>query len=148
MSVLKKLVKSEAGGGIVLILAAALAIILANSGFSRDAYQQFLQWQCGGTQAHPLNTVFWINDVLMVFFFLLVGLEVKREMVSGALASRQQALFPLIAALGGMLAPALIFCCLMVITVRHSAAGPFLLPPILPLRWVYWRYWVAVSLSP
>lgn len=109
MSVLKKLVKSEAGGGIVLILAAALAIILANSGFSRDAYQQFLQWQCGGTQAHPINTVFWINDVLMVFFFLLVGLEVKREMVSGALASRQQALFPLIAALGGMLAPALIF---------------------------------------
>jgi hypothetical protein len=51
----------------------------------------------------------WINDALMAVFFLLVGLEVKRELVLGSLASRQRAAFPVIAALGGMVVPALLF---------------------------------------
>ncbi|MGH2330252.1 Na+/H+ antiporter NhaA, partial [Streptococcus uberis] len=57
--------------------------------------------------AKPL--LLWINDGLMAIFFLLVGLEVKREMLEGALSSRVQATFPAIAAVGGMLAPALIY---------------------------------------
>jgi hypothetical protein len=51
----------------------------------------------------------WINDALMAVFFLLIGLEVKRELIQGSLASRQRAAFPVIAALGGMIVPALVF---------------------------------------
>lgn len=120
MSGVLKLVKSDAAGGVILIIAAALAILLANLGSTAAGYQSFLNWQphsSAAGSAHPLTTLFWVNDVLMVFFFLQVGLEVKRELISGALASRQQALFPLIAALGGMLAPALIF----LLFTRHSS---------------------------
>nr|VUD33788.1 Na+/H+ antiporter NhaA type [Raoultella sp. NCTC 9187] len=55
------------------------------------------------------NMLLWINDALMAVFFLLIGLEVKREMMQGALASRRQAVFPVLAALGGMIVPALIY---------------------------------------
>lgn len=122
MSGVLKLVKSDAAGGVNLIIAAALAILLANLDSTAVGYQSFLNWQphsSAAGNAHPLTTLFWVNDVLMVFFFLQVGLEVKRELISGALASRQQALFPLIAALGGMLAPALIF----LLFTRHSSEG-------------------------
>ena len=111
MSALQKWVKSEAAGGVILIIAAALALILANAGWSAKGYQQLLHFTpTGGNRGeHPHDILFWINDALMALFFLLVGLEVKRELVAGALASKQQALFPFIAALGGMIAPALIF---------------------------------------
>ncbi len=111
MSVLHKWIKSEAAGGVILIIAAGLALILANAGWSAEGYQHFLHYTPTGLSSgeHPHDVLFWINDALMALFFLLVGLEVKRELVTGALASKQQALFPLIAALGGMIAPALIF---------------------------------------
>ena len=101
----------ESAGGILLILAAALAMLLANSPFSH-LYHQFLdtdvQIRIDALDLHkPL--LLWINDGLMAIFFLLIGLEVKREMLEGALSSREQALFPAIAAVGGMLAPALIY---------------------------------------
>jgi NhaA family Na+:H+ antiporter len=67
----------------------------------------------------------WINDALMAVFFLLVGLEVKRELIQGSLASRQQAVFPVIAALGGMIVPALIFLAFNGrIPCRHGWAIP------------------------
>ncbi len=90
---------------------AVLAMTLANSPLS-GYYQQFLdldvQLRIGALDLHkPL--LLWINDGLMAIFFLVIGLEVKREMIDGALSTRAQATFPAIAALGGVLAPALIY---------------------------------------
>ncbi|MFC3912715.1 Na+/H+ antiporter NhaA [Pseudaeromonas sharmana] len=107
----KKFLALESASGILLILAAALAMVFANSPLSH-LYHQFLetdvQIRIAALDLHkPL--LLWINDGLMAIFFLLIGLEVKREMLEGALSSREQALFPAIAALGGMLAPALMY---------------------------------------
>ena len=106
-----KFLRLESAGGIILILMALLAMMLANSPLS-GYYQQFLdldvQLRFGALDLHkPL--LLWINDGLMAIFFLVIGLEVKREMIAGALSTRAQATFPAIAALGGMLAPALIY---------------------------------------
>ena len=106
-----KFLRLESAGVIILILMALLAMTLANSPLS-GYYQQFLdldvQLRIGALDLHkPL--LLWINDGLMAIFFLVIGLEVKREMIAGALSTRAQATFPAIAALGGMLAPALIY---------------------------------------
>ncbi|MGL6618193.1 Na+/H+ antiporter NhaA [Aeromonas hydrophila] len=109
--VIKKFLKLEAASGIILIMAAMLAMILANSGLA-GSYQAFLDTQVQvRIAALDINKplLLWINDGFMAVFFLLVGLEVKREMLEGALSSRVQATFPAIAAVGGMLAPALIY---------------------------------------
>ena len=108
---IKKFLHLESASGIILILAALLALFLANSPLAHH-YQAFLvidvQIRIGALGLHkPL--LLWINDGLMAIFFLLIGLEVKREMIDGALSSREQAIFPAIAAMGGMLAPALIY---------------------------------------
>ncbi len=77
---------------------------LANMGFTRDFYHAFLETpvelKVGALEINK-NMLLWINDALMAVFFLLVGLEVKRELVLGSLASRQRAAFPVIAAFGG-----------------------------------------------
>ncbi|WP_434664254.1 Na+/H+ antiporter NhaA [Aeromonas sp. NJAU223] len=109
--VFKRFLKLESASGIILILAALLAIALANSGLA-EYYQSFLNTPVQVRIAaldidKPL--LLWINDGFMALFFLLVGLEVKRELMEGALSSRVQATFPAIAAVGGMLAPALIY---------------------------------------
>lgn len=109
--VFKRFLKLESASGIILILAALLAIGLANSALAQH-YQSFLNTEVQFRIAaldidKPL--LLWINDGFMAIFFLLVGLEVKREMQEGALSSRVQATFPAIAAVGGMLAPALIY---------------------------------------
>lgn len=108
---LRDFLAKEAAGGIVLIASAALALIVANS-FYADAYFGALQTQL----TLPLGLVEidkpllkWINDGLMAVFFFVVGLEVKREFLDGQLSSRDKASLPLIAALGGMVAPALVF---------------------------------------
>lgn len=109
--VLKRFLKLESASGIILILAALVALLLANSNLV-DAYQAFLNTQVQvRVSALDINKplLLWINDGFMAIFFLLVGLEVKREMMEGALSSREQATFPAIAAVGGMLAPALIY---------------------------------------
>ncbi|AYO61981.1 pH-dependent sodium/proton antiporter [Aeromonas salmonicida subsp. salmonicida] len=109
--VFKKFLKLEAASGIILIMAAVLAMILANSGLA-SGYQAFLDTPVQvRIAALDINKplLLWINDGFMAIFFLLVGLEVKREMLEGALSSRVQATFPAIAAVGGMLAPALIY---------------------------------------
>lgn len=103
--------QSEAAGGVLLLIFALMAIILANTALSQH-YFSFLDTpvsvQFGAFSiAKPL--LMWVNDGFMAVFFVLVGMEVKREMLEGSLSSYQQAIFPAIAALGGMIVPALIY---------------------------------------
>ncbi|WP_168409772.1 Na+/H+ antiporter NhaA [Erwinia amylovora] len=109
---LKKLVKNDATGGVILIIAAAIAMFLANNDTTRQLYQALLalpvQFRVGALDINK-DLLLWINDALMALFFLLIGLEVKRELIMGSLKGRERAMFPLIAALGGMLAPGLIY---------------------------------------
>jgi NhaA family Na+:H+ antiporter len=99
----QRFLDSEASGGLVLMGSAALGLIMANSPLAPD-YATMLHSPLGA-----LDLLHWINDGLMTFFFLLVGLEIKREMVEGHLDTWAHRSLPLIAALGGMLLPALIF---------------------------------------
>ena len=107
----QKIFQSEATGGILLFIFALMAIILANTALS-ESYFNFLDTpvsvQFGAFSiAKPL--LMWVNDGFMAVFFVLVGMDVKREMLEGSLSSYQQAIFPAIAALGGMIVPALIY---------------------------------------
>jgi Na+:H+ antiporter, NhaA family len=101
----------EAAGGITLIAAAALALLMANSPWleSYEAFRDFpLQVGAGEFKlAKPL--LLWINDGLMAIFFLLVALEIKRETLSGQLAGREQLILPLVCATAGVVVPALLF---------------------------------------
>ncbi|MEB4673425.1 Na+/H+ antiporter NhaA [Enterobacteriaceae bacterium G50] len=112
MKHLQRFFHSDASGGIILIIAASLAMLLANMGATSGLYHAFLdtpvQLKVGALEINK-NMLLWINDALMAVFFLLIGLEVKREMVEGALATRRQAIFPVVAALGGMVVPALVY---------------------------------------
>jgi NhaA family Na+:H+ antiporter len=100
---IKDFFKMESAGGILLVIAAVIAMFVANSSYG-EAYNSFLHsYVAGMSMSH------WINDGLMAIFFLLIGLEVKRELLEGALKSKETAIFPAIAAVGGMLAPALIY---------------------------------------
>jgi Na+:H+ antiporter, NhaA family len=108
---LEKFLHIEAASGIVLLLAAAVALIWANSPW---AWSYEALWHAPvtlglGSWLSDESLHFWINDGLMTIFFLVVGLEIRREMKDGALASARQAALPVIAALGGVLAPALIY---------------------------------------
>ncbi|MBY0233528.1 MAG: Na+/H+ antiporter NhaA [Burkholderiaceae bacterium] len=110
---LRKFFASESSSGIVLALAAILALIISNSPLSH-LYQGFTQINGElrlGTDALVLKKplIVWVNDLWMAVFFLLVGLEIKREFVAGELASLKQAILPAVAALGGMVVPALIY---------------------------------------
>jgi NhaA family Na+:H+ antiporter len=110
-SVLRRLLSSEATGGVLLMITAALAIILANSP-AASAYQHLLHLAVGPTLTEklgPMTVHLWINDGLMAVFFLLVGLEIKRELVDGRLASWEQRRLPALPALMGMATPALIY---------------------------------------
>ena len=108
---LQQFLALESAGGIVLGAAAAVALILANSPFG-SLYARFLDLpmavQVGGfLLKKPL--LLWINDGLMAVFFLLVGLEVKREVLEGGLSEPSRAVLPVLAAIGGMIVPAAIY---------------------------------------
>ncbi len=110
-AIIRKFLRLEAAGGLLLIIAAIVALIMANTPL-QGAYQQFLTIPVSIKISDfgldkPL--ILWINDFLMAIFFLVVGLEVKRELLEGSLAGRDKAIFPAIAALGGMIVPALIY---------------------------------------
>lgn len=102
-SLFRAFLDSEAAGGIILMGAAALALIVANSALA-PGYFAALKTYLG-----PLSLSHWINDGLMAVFFLLVGLEIKREFLDGQLSTWPRRMLPGIGALGGMVAPALIF---------------------------------------
>lgn len=108
---IEEFIKKESSSGILLIGVTLVALVLQNS-FLTDFYTQLLhipvQMTFGNFGiAKPL--ILWVNDGLMAIFFFLVGLEVKREVLEGELSSKEQIILPLIAALGGMMVPALIF---------------------------------------
>ena len=103
VSVFREFLDGEASGGIILIAAAALALIVANSPLA-DVYFRALHAYLG-----PLSLLHWINDGLMAVFFLLVGLEIKREMLDGQLSTWPRRALPGIAAAGGMAVPALVY---------------------------------------
>ncbi|HEY5646562.1 MAG TPA: Na+/H+ antiporter NhaA [Pseudomonadales bacterium] len=111
MDSLRQFFRLEAAGGILLVAAAMLALVISNSPLD-GLYEAFLDVpvvvQVGALKiAKPL--VLWINDGLMAMFFFTVGLEVKREMLEGELSSRDQILLPAAAAFGGFVVPALIY---------------------------------------
>jgi len=101
----------EAASGILLLLAAAVALIWANSGLA-ESYKVLWHTPLSirlGSWTMDKDLHFWINELLMTIFFLLAGLEIKREMVHGALSDLRRAALPLAAAVGGMVVPAAIF---------------------------------------
>ena len=102
-SFIQRFLQSEAAGGIVLMAMAVLALAVANSPVSA-VYFETLHLYLGG-----LSVLHWINDALMAVFFLMVGLEIKREALTGQLATWPQRALPGLAALGGMAAPALVY---------------------------------------
>lgn len=102
-SLLRSFLDHTASGGIVLMLSAGLALMVANSPLG-DAYFGALQAQVGG-----MPVLHWINDGLMAVFFLMVGLEIKRELLDGQLSTWPRRILPGFAALGGMVVPALVF---------------------------------------
>ncbi|RWP03278.1 Na+/H+ antiporter NhaA [Mesorhizobium sp.] len=113
ISVFREFLDSEAAGGIILMVAAALALIVANSPLA-ETYFSALHAYLG-----PLSVSHWVNDGLMAVFFLLVGLEIKREMLDGQLSTWPRRVLPGIAAAGGMLVPALVY----VAVNRNNAAA-------------------------
>jgi len=103
--------KLEAASGLVLLLAAIIALILSNTNFS-DLYFEILNTHIlVGTENFGLNLsiLHWINDALMAVFFFIVTLEIKREFIHGELSKPKRALLPIIGAVGGMAIPALIY---------------------------------------
>ena len=100
---LREFIESSASGGIILMGAALLALIVANSPWA-SVYFSLL-----GAYLGPLSVLHWINDALMAIFFLFVGLEIKREVLEGELATWDRRILPGVAAAGGMAAPAVIF---------------------------------------
>jgi len=103
--------KLEAASGLLLLIAAIIALIISNSVFGED-YFNFLNIHILiGTEKFGLNLsiLHWINDALMAIFFFIVTLEIKREFIHGELSKPKQALLPIIGAVGGMALPALIY---------------------------------------
>lgn len=107
LEIFKRFFKSGQTGGILLLICVAISLTIANTGL-KEHFANFLATRLGfGTVNYSILA--WINDALMAIFFLLVGLEIKRELVEGELASVKTAALPVIAAFGGMLVPALIY---------------------------------------
>jgi NhaA family Na+:H+ antiporter len=105
-------VKQESFGGILLFVAAILALLAANSPIVSEKYFALWHTEFGitiGDLSFIRDAHFWVNDALMALFFLMIGLEVKREILVGELSSFQKAISPIFASVGGMLFPILIF---------------------------------------
>ncbi len=104
--------------GITLLLCTAISLLLANLSLTQNWYQHFWHHSLDGTAAHhthlgwfnvPNSPSVFINDFLMAVFFFLAGMEIKREFLTGELSSIRQSLLPMVAAVGGMLMPAILF---------------------------------------
>ena len=111
LSPLRDFLHTEAAGGVLLVVAAVVALVWANSPW-QTSYERLWESVASITvSGHTLSLDFrhWVNDAAMTIFFLVVGLEIKRELTNGHLASRRAAALPVAAAVGGMLAPALIY---------------------------------------
>lgn len=113
----KEFLEGEKSGGIILILVTIISLFLSNSGV-KNSYINF--WE---SQILSIKIETWINDVLMSFFFLLIGLELKREFTTGELASPKKALLPIVSAIGGVLVPSGIYLFLNHGTSTQSGFG-------------------------
>ena len=106
---LKRFMHIESSSGVVLLAATVVALVLANSSVA-DQFLAVWATKAGltvGSFEMKYSLQHWINDLLMAIFFFVIGLEVKRELVMGELREVRKAVLPLVAALGGMVAPAL-----------------------------------------
>jgi len=103
--------KLEAASGLLLLIAAVVALIISNSDFSENYFNLLSTHILIGTENFglDLSILHWINDALMAIFFLIVTLEIKREFIHGELSKPKRALLPIIGAIGGMALPALIY---------------------------------------
>ena len=103
--------KLEASGGLVLLIAAAIALFLSNSDLSEYYFKVLNTHLLIGTRSFglDLSILHWINDALMAIFFFIVTLEIKREFIQGELSKVKQASLPIIGAIGGMALPAIIY---------------------------------------
>ncbi len=123
VSPIQRILAVEAASGILLMVATAIALVLANSPWSHDfeaLWHTHIGFTVGAyTFERPLH--FWINDGLMTIFFFVVGLEIRREIFEGELQTLRRAALPLVAALGGMVVPALIYVALN--TGKAGSAG-------------------------
>jgi len=101
----------EAASGLVLLIAAIIALIISNSGFSEIYFSTLEQYLFIGINdlGLKLSVHHWINDLLMAIFFFFVTLEIKREFIQGELSNLKKALLPIIGAVGGMVIPALVY---------------------------------------
>ncbi len=113
----KEFFKSEKSGGLVLIACTAISLLLANSGIGSTYHDFWLKSFLGLSFEH------WINDGLMAIFFLMIGLELEREIYQGELAKPRDAMLPVMAAIGGMLVPASIYLFFNYGTYTQSGAG-------------------------
>jgi NhaA family Na+:H+ antiporter len=126
---IREFLRLEAAGGILLLAAAVVAMVCANTQLSAW-YESLLAMHItveadGFGIDKPL--LLWVNDGLMAIFFFLIGLEIKREVLEGELSSVAQVALPGIGAIGGMVVPALIYAWL---NYADAAAGQFRLRPI------------------
>jgi NhaA family Na+:H+ antiporter len=115
ISSIRRFIASESAGGVVLALAAIAALIISNSAWA-PLYQQFIETRgeirIGDWLLLSKPLLLWVNDLWMAVFFFLVGLEIKREVLAGELATLKQASLPVASAIGGMIVPALIYVAL------------------------------------
>ena len=107
LEVFQRFFRSGQVGGFLLLICVAISLLIANTA-SKESFETFLAIKLGFGEVN-YSILAWINDALMAIFFLLVGLEIKRELIEGELSSVKSAALPVIAALGGMLVPALIY---------------------------------------
>lgn len=108
---IKSFISTATLSGFILFIVTVLAVYIANSSLS-ESYMTLLSSEIGLTFANnsfSMSLLHWINDVLMAIFFLVVGLEIKRDMLIGELSSVKKASFPIVAAIGGMIIPAIIY---------------------------------------
>lgn len=113
----KEFFESEKAGGLILVFATIFSLILSNTSLQTE-YSNFWHYQLAGH-----SVVHWINDGLMTIFFLLIGLELEREVYQGELSTLKNATLPIVGALGGMLVPAAIFLLFNFGTNGQSGAG-------------------------
>jgi NhaA family Na+:H+ antiporter len=117
---LEEFIHRQTTSGILLMICAVIALVVANSPL-RESYEHFLHAELSlgfGSGVFSLSIHHWINEALMALFFMIMGLELKRELLAGELSSPRQALLPIMAAIGGMVIPALFY----VVFNREGAA--------------------------
>ncbi|MGB0732491.1 MAG: Na+/H+ antiporter NhaA [Pontibacterium sp.] len=123
LSPIEEFIHRQTTSGVLLMLCAVIALIIANSALAEGYHHFFHLYFTLGIEGFALSKTLhhWINDGLMAIFFLVVGLELKRELLVGELANLKQALLPILAAVGGMIVPALIYFAIN--PTGHTAIG-------------------------